>query len=465
MSEIQLITPVDGSVYCERMFADANEIERVLTDSLAAQRQWKSLSVDQRITLCRAALEYFQQHKTDIATEITWQMGRPIRYAEGEINGLIDRAETMLALAPDQLAVEILQNEPATVDQFKRYIKHEPLGAVFVIAPWNYPYLTAINTIIPALISGNTVVLKHSVQTLLCAERFQKAFDYAGLPYGVFQHLHIDHQNTSAIISDERINFVAFTGSVDGGKSVERAASGLFKGVGLELGGKDPAYVLPDADIDQSVEGIIDGAFFNSGQSCCGIERVYVHENNYDEFVEKSIALVSSYELGAPQDDSTTLGPLVNARAADWVRQQIEAAVNAGAKTCIDQSSFSCHQDQGPYLGPQLLVNVDHTMSVMTEESFGPVLGVMKVTSDEQALTLMNDSQFGLTASLWTSSVENAERLGQDVQTGTLFMNRCDYLDPYLPWVGIKQSGRGCTLSRFGYDQLTRPKSFHLKIK
>ena len=460
MSEIQLISPVDGTVYCERMYAGDKEIDQILVSAKSMQPQWKATTLDDRIAYCRKALEYFSAHKADIAEEITWQMGRPIRYVEGEVTGLIDRAEAMLALAPDQLASHSISDKPG----FERYIQRDPLGTVFVIAPWNYPYLTAVNTIIPALVAGNTVVLKHSVQTLLCAERFQKAFDFADLPQGVFQYLHVDHPSASAIVADERIDFVAFTGSVEGGRSVEQSAAGLFKGVGLELGGKDPAYVLRDADIPLSVEGIVDGAFFNSGQSCCGIERVYVHEQHFEGFVERAVALVSEYQLGLPQDPSTTLGPMINAKAADWVRQQVAQAESMGAKSCICAENFPLHQELGPYLAPQILVNVDHSMSLMKEESFGPVLGIMSVKDDDEALALMNDSDFGLTASLWTADLKVAQKLGDSIETGTVFMNRCDYLDPYLPWVGVKQSGRGCTLSHIGYEQLTRPKSFHLRL-
>ncbi|OUR92555.1 aldehyde dehydrogenase [Gammaproteobacteria bacterium 42_54_T18] len=460
MSKIQLISPADGSLYCERIYADDKEIDQILVASKLVQPEWKSTSLDDRIVSCRKALAYFSDHKADIAEEITWQMGRPIRYVEGEVEGLIERAEVMLALASEQLAPYGFGDQPG----IERYIQRDPLGTVFVIAPWNYPYLTAVNTIIPALVAGNTVILKHSVQTLLCAERFQKAFDFAGLPHGVFQYVHANHQSASAIVADTRVGFVAFTGSVEGGRSVEQTAAGLFKGIGLELGGKDPAYVLSDANIESSVEGIVDGAFFNSGQSCCGIERVYVHERNFDEFVERAVALASEYKLGFPQDSETTLGPLVNAKAADWVRQQIAEAVSMGAKSCIDSKTFSLHQDQGAYLAPQILVNVNHTMSLMKEESFGPVVGIMSVKNDDEAITLMNDSDFGLTASLWTADLKIAQKLGDVIQTGTVFMNRCDYLDPYLPWVGVKQSGRGCTLSHIGYEQLTRPKSFHMRL-
>jgi acyl-CoA reductase-like NAD-dependent aldehyde dehydrogenase len=339
------------------------------------------------------------------------------------------------------------------------------VGVVFVVAPWNFPYLTAVNAIIPALAAGNTVLLKHSAQTPLCAERFAAAFEQAGLPDGVFQHLHLGHGSALELIENGGIDFVAFTGSVPAGHAVQTAAAKRFIGVGLELGGKDPAYVRADVNIAHAVENVVDGAFFNSGQSCCGIERVYVHEAVYDAFVEGVVDLVRAYRLGNPMDPGTTLGPVVKTSAADHVRSQVAEAVAAGAKALIDPAGFPANADGSPYLAPQVLVDVHHGMRVMSEESFGPVVGIMKVDSDETAVSLMNDSEFGLTASVWTNDEGAALAIGEKIATGTWFMNRCDYLDPALAWTGVKNSGHGCTLSSVGYEQLTRPMSFHLRTK
>lgn len=315
----------------------------------------------------------------------------------------------------------------------------------------------------PALLAGNAVLLKHSAQTPLCAERMVEAFLEAGLPEGLFQYLHMSHENTEYLIQCDAIKHVAFTGSVPAGATVEKAAAGRFIGMGLELGGKDPAYIRADADLDAATDTVIDGAFFNSGQSCCGIERLYVHEAIYDAFVEKAVALVKQYRLGRPDDPETTLGPLVKSSAADFVRGQVDEAVSQGAVAHIDPALFSKHEPGTPYLAPQLLTQVNHAMRVMTEESFGPVLGIQKVSSDEEAISLMNDSEFGLTAAIFSRDIERAVELGRQVQTGTFFVNRCDYLDPALAWTGIKNSGRGCTLSVLGFNALTRPKSFHIK--
>ena len=457
---LKTLSPIDGSVYLERHFADANQIQETLTRALVSQQDWKKTSISTRKELCSKAVDEFVSNKQAIAKEISWQMGRPIRYAEGEVAGFEERARHMIEIADEGLATITSHAKPG----FLRYIKREPLGVVFVVAPWNYPYLTAINSIIPAILAGNTLVLKHSAQTPLCAERISEAFAKAELPDGVFQYLHLTHGDTESVITAPEVKFVAFTGSVKGGAMVEKTAAGHFKSTGLELGGKDPAYVRADADIQHAVETAIDGAFFNSGQSCCGIERIYVHESVFDQFVAQAVALVRTYKLGRSDDPHTTLGPLVKSSAADFVREQIREAVAQGAKPHIDESEFPLSKAGSPYLAPQVLTNVNHSMRVMTEESFGPVVGIQSVGSDQEAIDLMNDSEYGLTAAIFTSDIDKGQQIGEQVDTGTLFINRCDYLDPALAWTGIKNSGRGCTLSALGYHALTRPKSYHVKI-
>ncbi len=457
---LKTISPINGEVYVERPLADADKITQALAHAKASQQAWATKSVAERAEVCSAAVDAFVANKELIANELTWQMGRPIRYSLGEVGGYEERARYMIGAAPD--ALKSLQLEEKT--GFTRYIKREALGVVFVVAPWNFPFMTAVNAVMPALMAGNAVVLKHSAQTPLCAERMVESFEKAGLPAGVFQYLHLSHADTESIIASDKVNYVAFTGSVAGGEMVERATAGTFKGIGLELGGKDPAYIRADADIDQAVDTAIDGAFFNSGQSCCGIERIYVHEVVYDEFVEKAVALVKSYVLGRSDEEATTLGPVVKTSAAEFVRAQVKDALAQGAVAHIDASDFAMAKSDTPYLAPQVLTGVDHTMRIMQEESFGPVVGIQKVSNDEAAIALMNDSEFGLTASVFTSDIEVGIAIGERLETGTFFINRCDYLDPALAWTGVKNSGKGCTLSSLGYDYLTRPKSFHIKL-
>jgi acyl-CoA reductase-like NAD-dependent aldehyde dehydrogenase len=456
---LRVMSPVNGEIFAERPLAGDLEVNQALARARRAQAEWRNLLVAERAALLARAVDAFVARKAEIAAEITWQMGRPIRYTPSEVGGFEERARYMIEVARQALADLEVGDKPG----FRRFIRRVPLGVVFVIAPWNYPYLTAVNGVIPALMAGNTVILKPSAQTPLTAERFAEAFGAAGLPTGVFQHLNLSHAATSRIIASGAVDLVSFTGSVKGGRSVQEAAAHGFLGTGLELGGKDPAYVHADADLVHAIENLADGAFFNSGQSCCAIERIYVHEALYDRFVEGLVEFTRGYKLADPTDPETTLGPLVRPAAAEFVRGQIADAVAAGAKMRLDPKAFANDAPGSAYMAPQVLIGVDHSMRFMTEETFGPAVGVMPVKSDEEAIRLMNDSRYGLTAAIWTQDVDAAIRIGDAVETGTWFMNRCDYLDPALAWTGVKNSGRGCSLSRLQYEHLTRPKSFHLR--
>ncbi len=459
-TSLRTISPVDGRVYVERELADDAAINRALERARRAQHDWRSLPLTSRCGLLAAAVRAFVSRRDAVAQELTWQMGRPIRHAPQEVRGFEERANHMLAIAASALTPIVLEGKSG----FARQIKRDPVGVVVVVAPWNYPYLTAVNAIWPALIAGNAVVLKHSHQTPLCAERFAEAIAAAGLPQYIFQYLHLSHEKTTRLLADSRVDTVCFTGSVAGGHAVVQALASGFAAAGLELGGKDPAYVRADANITHAIETLTDGAFYNAGQSCCGIKRIYVHERLFERVVAGMVDLTYQYRLDDPTDSATTLGPVVRAQAAAAIRAQVAQAEARGARSLLDPKRFAADRPGTPYLAPQILTNVDHSMAIMREETFGPAVGIMKVSGDEEAVRLMNDSAYGLTAAIFSADAEQAEKLGDQLETGTVFLNRCDYLDPALAWTGVKNSGRGCTLSTLGFEQLTRPKSYHFRV-
>ena len=454
---VQLISPADGSVYAERLPLTRDAAIAAAARAKSAQKAWAARPLAERIALVKAGVAKLMEIKDTLVQELAHQMGRPTRFG-GEFGGVNDRTNYMADIAETTLAPHMVEDS----DKFRRYIAREAVGVVFIVAPWNYPYLTTINTLAPALIAGNTVVLKHASQTMLVGERLAEAFHAAGIPADVFQNVVLDHATTEYLIGARAFNFVNFTGSVGGGVAMEKAAAGTFTGLGLELGGKDPGYVRADANLEAAVDTLMDGAMYNAGQCCCGIERIYVHASLYDAFVEKAVAWVKALHLGNPFDANSTLGPMANKRFAAVVRSQIAEAVASGATALIDPALFPA-DDGVAYLAPQILVNVDHSMRVMMEESFGPVVGIMKVSSDAEAIALMNDSPYGLTASIWTQDADIAAEIGAQIETGTVFMNRADYLDPALCWTGCKDTGRGGSLSYLGFHSVTRPKSYHLK--
>ena len=451
------ITPIDNTVYVEREYHSV-KIEQTIDNSMKAQKDWSNLNVNERVKLLKNFVEDFLSRGDVIGEELSRQIGRPISQAAGELKGFKERADYMLSIAEKKLA----NIDVAKDSNFKSFIKRRPLGIVFVIAPWNYPYLVAVNSIIPAMAAGNTVILKHSAQTPLCAEQLYQSAKKT-LPKDVFNYLHLNHEDGLKVVSDKRINFVSFTGSVKAGYDVQKATHTKFIDMTLELGGKDPAYARHDCDLEKTVENLVDGSFFNSGQSCCGIERIYVDEKIYNNFLELFVSKTYNYKLGNPLEKETNLGPVVKLSAADFILQQINSAIDKGAKKMIDESKFNFSKEHKNYLIPQVLTNVNHDMAFMTEETFGPCVGIMKVKDDNEAIKLMNDSPYGLTASVWTKDLDVAQKIGNQINTGTFYMNRCDYLDPALSWTGVNETGKGCSLSEVAYEKLTSPKSFHLR--
>ncbi len=456
---LKTITPIDNTIYVERKFATPEEIENTLNVSKKVFNDWKTTSIDERKKILSKFVDCFLENNNEIEEELCRQMGRPINQCGGEMNGFEERARYMIEKSEQALARIISKKDY----EFDNFIEKDPLGTIFIIAPWNYPYNTSVNSVVPSLLAGNTVILKHSSQTPLCAEQLFKAAKLSGLPEGVFQFLHLDHQSTSKIISDRRVDHVLFTGSVSGGRQVKKAIGERFINAGLELGGKDPAYVRKDCDLQHAIENLADGSFYNSGQSCCGIERIYVDQEVYNDFVEGIKSFTENYILDDPLKPETNLGPVVKISAAHSIREQVREALSQGAKNVVEKNKFKISEDSNCYVSPSVLINVDHNMKFMMEETFGPTVGIMKVKNEDEAAHLMNDSPYGLTACIWTSDKEFAEQFGPRINTGTFFMNRCDYLDPGLAWTGVKNTGTGVTLSVLGFDHVTRAKSYHYR--
>jgi len=453
-----LVNPATEASLGEVAYTTATELAQTVARAREAQRAWRRVPVTERARIVGQMVPAFRGMAESVAVDITRQMGKPLQEARNEITTMIDRAETMGRLAETALADEPLPPK----DGFIRFIRHEPLGVVLDIAAWNYPLLIAVNVIVPALLAGNAVLVKHARLTPLCGGHFVDAFRRTELPEGLIAALILDHEATGSLIRSGQVDYVSFTGSVVGGREVYGEVAHRFIDAGLELGGKDPAYVCEDANFDFAVENVVDGAFYNAGQSCCGIERVYVARSLFDRFVEAAVALVRQYRMGDPEDPATTLGPLASRKGADLVDRHVAQARAAGARVLTGGQPW---RGRGYFCEPTVLVGVDHGMAVMRDESFGPVLGIMPVRDDAEALRLMNDSPYGLTASVWTEDMDRAARLMGELDAGTVYANRCDYLDPLLPWVGVKDSGKGCSLSALGFLHLTRPKSFHLRAR
>ncbi|NQT93976.1 MAG: aldehyde dehydrogenase family protein [Lentisphaerae bacterium] len=453
---LTVTSPFDQEPVTRLPYDQGSGLEARIANASETAERWRDLPFEERILRVQAGVTRFLDDGEKTAMDVTRQMGKPLAQSRNEINTVRERAEYMLSIAPEALRADTLPPK----DGFHRRIEHVPLGIVFNIAAWNYPLVIPVNVIVPALVAGNVVLLKHSARTPLSGQAFETAFQSADMP-GLVTNLVLTHEDAAQLVSDPRIAHVAFTGSVEGGIEIYRRASSHCVDVGLELGGKDPAYVADDADLAFSVENIVDGACYNAGQSCCAVERVYVHRNRYDEFVERAKTLLEEYQMGDPMDDATTLGPLARAAALDELEAQVEDAV--GRKAQLLLGGERSPDTAGNFFPPTLIAELTQDAAVMQEESFGPILPVMAVQNDEEALRHMNDTRFGLTASVWTRDNERAEHFAAHLNAGTIFQNRCDYLDPALPWTGVKDSGKGSTLSRYGFLHLTRRKSIHFR--
>lgn len=462
VEKLVTISPSTNKPILERNGLTEQDLVLLPETATRAFKSFRETTLSERQAIVKKALKLLDDKKDELAKELTEQMGRPISYTGGEVATAVKRGEYLL-----KISEETLSDTPGEAEAgFKRWIKKVPVGPTLILFAWNYPYLILINSIIPALLAGNSVILKPSPQTPTIVEHVAIIFQEAGLPDGVLQYFHSgSYSQLETLIRNPEIQLVCFTGSVAGGLAVQKAASDrVAVRVGLELGGKDPAYVRGDVDLRWAAAEIVDGAIFNSGQSCCSIERVYVAESVHEEFVKEVQEVLKGYVLGDPTDTKTQIGPVVSKRSAETIRSHIKEAIEKGAKDeTPDNESFKSPPADGNYVAPTLLTNVTHDMLVVKDETFGPVIPIVKVKSDEEAVALMNDSIFGLTASIWTKDVTRGQELADDVEAGTVFVNRCDFPSPDLAWTGWKDSGKGQTLSKFGFDQFVKLKSYHIK--
>lgn len=451
--------PFTGEPACTVALADDALVHATLDRARDAARAWKETPLSERVSLCERATAALEAQAQGIAADITRMMGKPIGQALGEVKTCAARARYMTGAAEKALADVVLPHSAG----FERRVVREPLGVVFDLPAWNYPLLTAVNCVVAAVLAGNAVVLKHSPRTPLCGDHFARAFAASGALPHLVQALSCDHSTSERIVGDARVNHVVFTGSIFGGHRIVQAAAARFLHPCLELGGNDPAYVAPDCDIVKTVENVVDGAIYNAGQSCCAVERIYVHKAVYGRFLEMAEPLVRAYVMGDPRSDKTTLGPIAQPHHVPELEALVEDARSGGARIIAGGKRASV-DGRGRFFEATLLGDCRQTMNIFRQESFGPIVPVMAVESDEEALARMNDSRLGLTASVWTSDRERAARFARSLECGTVFMNRCDYLDPALPWSGWKDSGRGVSLGTLGFEALTRPKAVHFRL-
>jgi acyl-CoA reductase-like NAD-dependent aldehyde dehydrogenase len=458
MSTLTVDNPYTGDIACTVPLAGEPEVSKILDLAKKAAHAYRDSSIADRKALCERATAAMEKNAATIASDISKMMGKPVSQAKGELSGMAGRARHMIAIAEDALKDDELPKK----EGFERRIAHVPLGVVLDLPAWNYPLLTAVNAVIPAVLAGNAVIVKHSPRSPLCGAHFANAFARAGAPAGLVQTLDCHHPTSEKIVADPRIDHVIFTGSIFGGHRIAQAAANKFMHVGFELGGNDPAYVAADADLKHSAENIVDGAIYNAGQSCCAVERIYVHADVYDKFIAACEPLVRAYVMGDPADDKTTLGPIAQPNHPAELDELVCDAVNRKARLIVGGKKAHV-SGKGRFFEATLLADCTQEMALFQRESFGPIVAIARVSSDQEALQKMNASELGLTASVWTSDRDRADRMAKDLEFGTVYMNRCDALDPALPWTGCKDSGRGSSLSMLGFDALTRPKAIHFR--
>ncbi len=456
-SAMKIHNPANGAVLADVPIDGSAEVRLKYQRARAAQPAWAALTVRKRLETIRVFRERVVALHETLARTLTDEVGKPIRQSRNELNGLLTRLDFFLAEAARSLRAEtVLADHDAKLEE---RISHEPLGVIANISAWNYPFFVGSNVFVPALVAGNAVLYKPSEYATLTGLHIASMLREAGVPEDVFVPV-IGNGATGAALLRQPVDGVFFTGSYATGMKIATSAGRRMIKVQLELGGKDPIYVCEDVDIKATAAAVADGAFYNTGQSCCSVERIYVHEKVHEDFVAAFVAEVKGYRIGDPLDEATYIGAITRRPQLLVLKQQVADAKRKGAKLLLGGKAIP---GRGNWFEPTVLTDVDHTMRVMRDESFGPIIGIQGVADDDAAVALMNDSEYGLTAGVYTANGKRARKIMDRLEAGSVYWNCCDRVSPRLPWSGVKHSGIGLTLSTYGIQTFTRPKAWHLR--
>jgi acyl-CoA reductase-like NAD-dependent aldehyde dehydrogenase len=454
---MKVINPASGEIIQELKEDTAATVKEKFTRAQAAQPAWAKTPYSARKAAIAAFRELLVQRTPELARILTSEVGKPLRQSVNELKGVLGRIDFFLDQTESALSSQSVWSDPA--QKMNEKISYEPLGVIANISAWNYPYLVGSNVFIPALLTGNAVLYKPSEFSSLTGIAIAEMMPAAGVPKDIFVPL-IGGGALGAELLKQPIQGVFFTGSYATGKKISEIVGGQLIRTQFELGGKDPIYVTEDVDVAAAVEATADGAFYNAGQSCCSVERIYIHEKIFASFQEKFLAAVQGFKIGDPRDEATYIGPLTRPQQMQVLEEQIADAVKKGAKVLCGGKRRS---GPGNYFEPTVLVNVNHSMLLMKEESFGPIIGLMQVTGDEEATRLMNDTDYGLTAGVYSRNQMRAEGILAQIRSGSVYWNCCDRVSPRLPWTGRGHSGLGSTLSVMGIHAFVQPKAWHLR--
>jgi acyl-CoA reductase-like NAD-dependent aldehyde dehydrogenase len=455
MTQLAIHNPATGEKITDVLADDAASVAHKAQRARAAQPGWAKVPLAERIACIERFRAAVVRDLSQLAEVMTRETGKPIQMSRNELNGLLGRLDFFAGMVESVIAPETVYDENGMMER----IEHAPLGVVANISAWNYPWFVGCNVIVPALLAGNAVLYKPSEYATLTGLEIARLLHEAGVPQDVFMPV-VGAGPVGGALLEQKIDGVFFTGSYATGARIAQAVGSRFVKLQLELGGKDPAYVCDDADAKTAAESLADGAMYNTGQSCCSVERIYVHEKLHDAFVAHFVQTVKGYKAGDPMSEDTYIGAITRAPQLEVLDAQVADAKAKGAQLLTGGHRLG---GRGNWYAPTVFTKVDHTMELMREESFGPIIGIQKVSGDDEAVRLMNDTRYGLTAGVYTPDRHRAERILSQVNAGSLYWNCCDRVSPRLPWSGYGDSGVGLTLSTYGIQTFTRPRAWHLK--